>query len=160
MLRLGDLALRLRDRCDQLPALAFEARLLALQRGDAIELHQLLAPQLADAFQLLLDPFDLLVLGGDLRDQAADFLFRLGDALGELRLQAFARLAPRLEQLGFAADQARDLRIVLARQQIGREADPVLAFELGFLARAARRKLVQPLGRRSRGWRGSGCRRA
>ena len=72
-LGLGDLALGLRDRGDKLSALAFEARLLALQRGDAGELDELLAPQLADALQLLLDPLDLLVLGGDLRDEAADF---------------------------------------------------------------------------------------
>ena len=144
--RLGDLALRLGDRGDQLSALAFEARLLALQRGDAVELHQLLAPQVADALQLLLDPFDLLVLGGDLRDQAADLLLRLGDALGELRLQAFARLAPRsrtacVSPLIRRATSGSSLRA----SRSGGKVDLVLAVALGFLARAARRKLVEPL---------------
>ena len=42
-LDLGDLALGLRGRGDELAALAFEARRVALERGDALELHEVLA---------------------------------------------------------------------------------------------------------------------
>jgi len=68
-LGLGNLALGLRDRSDKLSTLALEPRLFAFQRRDAAELNELLCPQLADPFEFLLDPLDLLVLGGDLRDE-------------------------------------------------------------------------------------------
>ena len=59
-LGLGDLALGLRrSRRSSCAALAFEARRVALQRREARDLHQVLAPQLAHAVELLLDQLDL-----------------------------------------------------------------------------------------------------
>ena len=48
-LGLGDLALGLGDRGDQLPALAIEPLLLALERGDPRVGNQILLPELVDA---------------------------------------------------------------------------------------------------------------
>src|SRR6266478_2469797 len=45
-------------------AIALEPRSVALQRGDAAERHQALFPEIAHAFELPLDPVDLLGLGG------------------------------------------------------------------------------------------------
>src|SRR5215213_8645877 len=145
-LRLGDLALGLRDRCDELSSLPLEPRLYAFQRRHPAELDELLGPQLTHAFELFLDPLDLLVLGADLRDQAGDFRLRLGYALTELRLQPFARLAPDLEQPGFAAEYAAHFRIVLPPSQFVRKVDLRPAFELGFFTRAPGGELIQPLG--------------
>ncbi len=99
-LGLGDLALRLRDRGDELAALAVEPR--ACSRSSAVtrvNWTSCFSHKVADAVELLLDPVDLLVLGVDLRGKAADLLLRLRDALVELRLQALARVAADLEQL-------------------------------------------------------------
>ena len=61
-LDLGDLALRLGGRGDELAALAFEARRVALERRHALDLHQVLAPEIADALELLPDQLDLALL--------------------------------------------------------------------------------------------------
>ena len=68
--------------------LAVETGLVALQRGQARNLHQVLVVEIADAGELLLDQRDLLVLGLGLRGEAGDFLVQLGDTLGQLRLLA------------------------------------------------------------------------
>ena len=54
-LGLGDFAFGLRDRGDQLRALAFEPRGVALERGQPRDLHKIVFPELADAFELLAD---------------------------------------------------------------------------------------------------------
>ncbi len=96
--------------------------------------------------QFLLDPLDLPVLGGDLRGEAADLFLRLQYALGKLRLQSLARLSPDLEQRRLAGENVANLRIVpCARAGRRGKSTLVFALELGFLARAARRQLVQPL---------------
>ena len=60
------LPLVLRDLGQQRPVLAFQARRLALERGQPRDLDQVLLPKLAHALQLLLDPLDLFLLGGHL----------------------------------------------------------------------------------------------
>ena len=60
---LGDLALGLRARGDVLRPLAGQPRGVALQRGQARNLHQMLVVELANADQLLFDQRDFLVLG-------------------------------------------------------------------------------------------------
>ncbi len=62
-LGLGDLALGLRARGDELRALAVEPGGVALQRGQPRHLHQVLVVELANADQFLLDQRDFLVLG-------------------------------------------------------------------------------------------------
>ena len=79
-------------------ALAVQARRVALQRGHAVERHQVLLPQAADAAQLLLVPVDLRGLGRHLLVVADDLLAELVDLLEELRLLALARRAAELEQ--------------------------------------------------------------
>ena len=54
-LDLGDLALGLGGFGDELAAFAPQTRLLALKRGETVELDQVLGPQFAYALQFLLD---------------------------------------------------------------------------------------------------------
>ena len=104
-LGLGDLALGLRHRRDQLSALAVEPRRLALERGEAGDLDQVLAPEVAHALELLLDQLDLLGLGVLLRGQAGDLLLELDDPLAELLLLAVRALRRRLEQFALAVER-------------------------------------------------------
>ena len=69
-LDLGDLALGLGGLSDELAALAFDLGLVALQRGEPVELDQILLPQLAHALQFLLDQAELLVLRAELSGRA------------------------------------------------------------------------------------------
>ena len=101
-LGLGDLALGLRGRGDELATLALQPRFLALQRGQTIDLNQVLLPQILYALQFLLDQRDFLVLGVLLRLQAGDLLVELSDTLLQLVLLAEPRLAPQIEQLALA----------------------------------------------------------
>src|SRR5829696_6361284 len=75
-LQLGfrDLAPGLSDGGDERTALAFETRGVALERRHALELHEVLAPQIADAFELLGDQLDLPLLRLDLIAEAVDLL--------------------------------------------------------------------------------------
>src|SRR3954453_10086421 len=143
--RFGDLALRLGDRRNELSTFTLKSRLLALQRRDAVELNQLLGPQLAHALELFLDPFDLLVFRGDLRDQPADFFLRLRDTLTQLRLQSLARLAPDFEKPRLAHKDALDLRVAAARREIGRKFNTLHAVDFGFFARLSGHEFVQAL---------------
>ena len=61
-LDLGDFALGLGGRGDELAALAFEAGRVALERRHALDLHEVLAPQIPDPFELLPDQLDLAFL--------------------------------------------------------------------------------------------------
>jgi hypothetical protein len=97
-LDLGDASLGLGDRGGERTALAVQARRVALEGGHAVERHQVLLPQAADAAQLLLVPVDLLGLGRHLLVVADDLLAELVDLLEELRLLALARRAAQLEQ--------------------------------------------------------------
>ena len=135
--RFRDLALGLRGRGNQLSTLAFETRVFALECRDAVELDELLAPELADTLKLFLDPLDLLFFGRDLRGEAADFFFRLRDALVELRFEPFARLAPDLEKSRLTGQGAFDFGVVPTCHEIGRKRDAVRAVDLGLLARLA-----------------------
>ena len=64
-LDLGDLALGLGGRRDELAALALEPRRLALERGQLGDRHEVLAPEIADALELLADQLDFLLLRRD-----------------------------------------------------------------------------------------------
>ena len=55
----------------------------------------------------LLNPFDLIHLGGLLRNQPGDLLPKLSDALIQLRLLALARLSPDIEQPLLARHESR-----------------------------------------------------
>ncbi len=106
-LGLGDLALGLRDRSNQLPALALEPRAVALKRGQPGDLHQVVFPELADALELLADQRDLACLGVLLGGEPADLVLQLGDALFQLRFLAEAGRAAQLEQLALIGHAQR-----------------------------------------------------
>jgi len=80
-LRLGNLPFGLRDGCDQLAALAFEARGLPLQRRQFGDGHQMSGPKLARSRELALHQDDLLRLGPLLGHVAANLLVELLYAL-------------------------------------------------------------------------------
>ena len=136
------------DRGDQRAALALEPGAVALERRHAAERHQVLLPQVAHALQLLLDPVDLLGLGGLLLDIALDLLARAGrSARWSWAFWPSRAAAADLEQL------------LLARHHLGRppdrrarasssagKLDLVGAVALGLVARLARRQLVERLG--------------
>src|SRR5262249_22183644 len=69
-LDLGDLALRLRDAGDELSAFAGDPYRFPLQLHQALDLHQVLLPQLAHAFEFAVDQLDLARLGGGLAGHA------------------------------------------------------------------------------------------
>src|SRR5207244_683377 len=116
-LGLGDLALGLRPRGDVLRALAVEAGTVALERGQARDLHQVLVVEIADTDELLLYQRDFLVLGSLLRGETLDLLVELLDALAKLRLLAGAAVDADVEQLGFGVEQVLDVGIVAAIEQ-------------------------------------------
>ena len=87
-LDLGDLALGLGGRGDELAALAFEARRVALERRHALDLHEVLAPEIPDPLELLPDQLGLAFLRRHLTGEALDLLLELRDALPELCLLA------------------------------------------------------------------------
>src|SRR5215203_5224162 len=80
-LDLGNLALGLGGRRDELAALALEARGVALERRHALDLHEVLAPEIADALELLADQLGFALLRRDLAGEALDLLLELRDAL-------------------------------------------------------------------------------
>ena len=53
----------MRDRGDELGALAFKPRGVALERGQPRDLHEVVFPELAHAVELLADQADLAGLG-------------------------------------------------------------------------------------------------
>src|SRR5205814_6529719 len=78
-LGLGDLALDLGRRGDQLAAFALEPRLLALERREPGELNQILRPKLLDARELASDQAELLILSALLCGEAPRLLLELLD---------------------------------------------------------------------------------
>ena len=66
----GDAAFGLRDGGDELPALAFDAGAVALERVEARELHEVLLVEFADALELLGDEGGLAGFRGLLGAQA------------------------------------------------------------------------------------------
>ena len=121
-LSLGDLAFGLGDGGDQLPAFALEPRAVALERGEPGDLHEIVFPELAHAFELLADQRDLPRLGVLLRGEAADLVLQLRDALFQLRFLAEPRGAAKLEQLALVGQRnARRRGLVGAGKQMRRE---------------------------------------
>src|SRR5205823_14228668 len=107
------------------------------------ELDQVLLPKLARALQLLLDPLDLFVLGGQLLLGAPDLLVEFRDLRAQLRPLARPGGAPGRKQVPFALDDARDKRIALPRQQILGKGHLRSTVPLGLVTRATRRQLVE-----------------
>ena len=86
----------------ELAALALQARLLAFEGGEPGDRNQVLCPQVAHAFELLIDEPHFLGLGVLLGGEPDDLLLQLLDALGKLILLTGPGLAPQLEQLALA----------------------------------------------------------
>src|SRR3954454_20038000 len=145
-LGLGDLALGLRARGDVLRTLAVEAGAVAVGRGQAGDLHQVLVIEIADTDELLLHQRDFPVLGPLLRGEALDLLVELLDALAQLRLLAGAAVDANVEQLGFGGEQRLDIGIVAAIEQRLRKVDLVDPALLGLQARRARLGGIEVLG--------------
>src|SRR3954468_3993019 len=122
-LQLGfsDLALGLGDGRHERAPLAFKPGRIALQRGHARDLDQVLLPQLAHPLELLADQLDLALLRPNLVGQALDLLPELGDALPQLRHLPLAGGAADLEQLTLALDHTGHLGVVQAREQLWRK---------------------------------------
>ena len=112
-LGLGDLALGLGDRGDERAALALEARGVALERGHALDLDEVLAPEVAHALELLRDQLDLALLRGDLVGRGPLICsLSCADALPELRLLAVpGRAAESRTGLARPSIDAGDLRV-------------------------------------------------
>src|SRR6266702_1999224 len=145
-LGLGNLALGLRPRGDVLRTLAVEARAVALERGQARDMDQVLVIEIAHTDELLLHQRALLVLGFLLRRQTLDLLVELLDALAELRLLARAAVDADVEQLGFGGDQHLDVGIVATIEQRLRKLDLVEPALLGLKPRRPRLPRVEILG--------------
>ena len=103
----GDLALGLGDRRDERAALAAQPRIVAFERRQATDRHQVLLPQVAHALELPLDQLDLVLLGGDLLVDRPLLLLELADALLQLGLLAGAGVAAELEQSLLPGHDAR-----------------------------------------------------
>src|SRR5262245_33051531 len=138
------LGARAGDRCDELAALAFEPRLVALQRHEALNADEVLLVELGHADQLLVDELDFVFLGLLLRDQAGDLLVGLGDALAQLRALAGAAALARIEQPLLARHGAGDAGLGrrVVHQLLGE------GYGLGFLAfghqpRLARHQFIE-----------------
>ena len=142
---LGNLAARLCDRGDQLSALALKPRRLALERGQAVDLDQILLEQFAHAGQFALDQRDLLGLGGLLRGEAADLFLQLGDALAQLRFLPEPGGAAQIEQLALARHGGEGIGIAVPVEQLAGKFDRLGAVALGFQPRLARAQLDQAL---------------
>ena len=110
-LGLARLALGLSDRGQQLPALAFDAGGVALERSHSVYRHQVFLVKIAHALELLVDQRGLACLCVQLRGQTDDFVLELPDALSQLRLLAGAGRAAQLEQLALVVDRVGDGRI-------------------------------------------------
>src|SRR5829696_9150057 len=108
-LDLGNLALGLSGRGDELAALALEARGVALERRHALDLHEVLAPEIPDALELLADQLGFALLRRDLAGEALDLLLELRDALPELRLLAGPGALAELEQIALAGHRPGEL---------------------------------------------------
>ena len=144
-LGLGDLSLSLRHGGDELPALPFEPRRIALERGHAVDRDQVLLPEIAHALELLLDELDLLALGAGLVGIAAHLLVQLDDALPQLRLLSFLCGASQLEQLALAGDHAGNFGLPGRLHQFGRKFDVVAAVTLRLQPGTARKQFGQAL---------------
>ena len=144
-LDLADLAARLRHREHRLGALAGQPRRLALQRDQPVDLHQVLAPELAHALELAPDQVDLLGFGLLQREVPLDLLAKLGGALLELRFLADTHAAPRLEQLAFAIHDGSDIGVLGAGEKLSRKDNLLGPIALGDEAGAPRGHLVEPL---------------
>ncbi len=140
---LADLAARPRDIGDELPALALELGLVALQQHVARDRDQVLLVEIGDADELLADQLELGFLGLLLGDQAADLLLGLRDALAELRTLAEAGFLARGEQLFLARERRRDRGLVAPGGQLRRKRDRVGVIPLGHEPGVARDQLVE-----------------
>ncbi len=144
-LDLADLAARLRHREHRLRPLAGQPRGFALERDQPVDLHQVLAPELAHALELAPDQVDLLGLRLLQSEVALDLLAKLGGALLELRFLAETHTAPRLEQLAFAIDGGGDIGILRAGEKLGGKGNLLGPVTLGDEAGAPRGHFVEPL---------------
>ena len=141
--RFADLAAGARDFGHVLALLAEQPRLVALQRVQPGNGHQVLGVERVDALEFLVDEFYFLVLAVLLRGQAADFLVALHNAFAQLRTLAAARAAAGLEQLLLAAHRVGDGFLGLARDEIVGKFDRIGAVALGVQARLARQIFVK-----------------
>ena len=131
---------------DELAALAFQPRLVAFERGEAIELNQVLLPQIAHAREFLLDQRGFLGLGVLLRGKPRDLLLQLADPLLQLIFLAEPRPAAQIEQLALAAERLFHVGIVGMIGKLRRHRDCIGAVALGGETRLARIKLGKALG--------------
>ena len=145
-LNFGDLALGFGGGGNERAALALQARLLALERGEPVELDEVLRPQIADALELLVDERHFLGLGVLLGGQPGDLLLQLLDALLQLILLAETRGAAQLEQLALARQRLVEVAIVDVAGKLVGQRDGIGAVALGREAGFAGIKLVEALG--------------
>jgi len=122
-----------------------DARLFALKGRHAGVGDEILLPQLAHAFELVVDQGDLALLGGDLVLHAHDLLTQLRNALAQLRLLPAARLPPQLEESRLLAHQSTNVGGGLPLDQLFRKAHPLASILLRFEASLARDELIHVL---------------
>src|SRR5262245_26204030 len=145
-LDLGSLALGLGDGRDVLLALAVKPCAFALERREARNRNEILVPQLADAVELALDQPDLPLLGLGLAGEPDHLVLKLGDPFPQLLLLTESGSAPQIEQALLAGNDAGDLGLVLAGEQIFGKIDLVVVVALRFQPGLARGQLVETLG--------------
>src|SRR5829696_6272079 len=141
----GNLALGLCSRRDELAALALEARGVALKRRHALDLHEVLAPEIPDALELLADQLGFALLRRDLAGEALDLLLELRDALPELRLLAGPCALAELEEVALAGHRPGQLGVAGPGEKLRREEDGVDVVALRLKPGEAGLELVQAL---------------
>src|SRR5215208_6318904 len=144
-LDLGDFALGLGGRGDELTALAFEAGRVALERRHALDLHEVLAPEIPDPLELLPDQLGLALLRRHLTGEALDLLLELRDPLPELCLLAGSRRAAELEQVPLPGHAPGGVGIARASEELRGKADAVDVVALGLEPSEAGLELVEAL---------------
>src|SRR6185503_4915009 len=109
-LEFGDFSFCLRYRSKELPPFPVEPRCFALELIKPCNRHESLFEEIADANQFVLNEIDFFLLRGPLCSKADDFLFRLIDALLELRFLACFYRFTQLEKPGFRCDRLSYVR--------------------------------------------------
>ena len=141
-LDLGDFALGLGDRGDQRSTFSPQPCRLPLQRRNAGDRDQVLAPQFAHAFELLIDKLDLAYLGDNLLVQAAYLFLSLQDALIQLRLLTPTRRAAQLEEPSLPCQDPQNRRVGRTRQELLRKDQPFVVVSLRFESCLSRGKFI------------------
>ena len=120
-LKLGNFALGLRNRANQLPALTAKTRCFTFELAEAGYRNEVFLKELADAGELIIDKVDFLLLGLFLRAKSDDLFVGLVDALLQLRLLAGTGRSAQIEKLVFGRENLCDFRYIGLAESVHRE---------------------------------------